>query len=140
LGQLRLTGISRKLPPYLAAARLSLFSMGLGMAMPVVLPAYLLAWEHLIFITGFLWLTLSVAARVVASHGGSMDALDQNRKKYLAYGWLILVAMMSRVATDIWTGGHWMHLALASAFALIALGIWGRIFLPLLLIFPAKKS
>jgi uncharacterized protein involved in response to NO len=140
LGQLRLTGIVRKLPAYLEAARLSLLSMGLGMAMPVIFPAYLLAWEHVIFITGFLWLTLSVAARVLASHGGRPGMLDQHRKKSLAYGCLIAIAMVSRVATDIWTGGHWMHLALASAFALIALGLWARIYLPLILLAPSQKT
>lgn len=138
-GQLRLTGISRNLPAYLAAARLSLYFMGLGMVMPILLPAYLLAWEHAIFISGFLWLTLSVAARVAASHGGRMDALDQHRKKYLGFGVLLFIAMASRVATDIWTEGHWMHLALASGFALIALGIWGRIFLPVMLLVPGKS-
>jgi uncharacterized protein involved in response to NO len=138
-GQLRITGVPRKQPAYLAAARLSLYSMGLGMAMPILLPAYLVAWEHLVFISGFLWLTLSVAARVAASHGGSMDLLNQHRKKTLAYGILILLAMISRVATDIRTGGHWFHLALASAFALIALCIWGRIFLPVILWVPGKS-
>jgi uncharacterized protein involved in response to NO len=140
LGQLRLTGITRKLPAYLAAARLSLFSMGLGMAMPVILPAYLLAWEHVIFITGFLWLTLSVAARVLTSHGGNLGLLDQHRKKSLAYGYLFAIAMVSRVATDIWTGGHWMHLALASAFALTAMGLWARIYLPFILLTPSRKT
>ena len=137
--QLRLTGIPRKQPAYLAAARLSLFSIGAGMAMPMFLPAYLLAWEHLVFIGGILWLTLSVAARVVASHGGKMDVLNKHRKKFAAYGILIALALISRVATDIWTGGHWLHLALASAFALAALGLWGRIFLPMMHLVPGKS-
>ena len=131
--------IPGKLPAYLAAARLALLLMGLGMALPVLFPAYLLAWEHLVFITGFLWLTLSVAARVVASHGGNMEILGQHRKKALAYGALIILAMLSRVSTDIWTGGHWLHLALASAFAIAALGLWGRIFLPLIARVPLAK-
>jgi hypothetical protein len=138
LGQLRLLAISGKLPAYLAAVRLSLLLMGLGMAMPVFLPAYLIAWEHLVFITGFLWLTLSVAARVVASHGGSMGTLGLHRKKVLAYGALILLAMVSRVSADFRADGHWPYLALASGFALAALGIWGRIFLPLL--FAANRK
>lgn len=138
-GQLRLTRITGKPPPYLSAARIALFLIGLGTAMPILLPAYLLAWEHVIFINGFLWLTFSVAARVAASHGGRMDVLDQHRKKLLGFGILLFIAMATRVATDIWTDGHWMHLALASAFALIALGIWGRIFLPVMLLVPGKN-
>ncbi|MEO7426096.1 MAG: NnrS family protein [Fibrobacteria bacterium] len=132
LGQLRLMGITGKVPAYLAAVRLALLLMGLGMFLPVFFPAYLIAWEHLVFITGFLWLTLSVAARVVASHGGSMGTLVQHRKKVLAYGALIVLAMISRISADFWADGHWLYLALASGFALVALVFWGRIFLPLI--------
>ncbi len=139
LGQLRLLGITRKLPAYLAAARISLLAMGAGMLMPIFLPAYLIAWEHLVFIPGFLWLTLSIAARVMSAHGGRMELLDQHRKKSLGYGALILLALASRVSTDIWTHGHWLHLAIASAFALAALGIWARIFMPMILLVPGRS-
>ncbi len=128
LRQLRLAGISRKLPAYLAAARLSLFSMGLGMAMPIFFPTYLLAWEHLIFISGFLWLTLSIAARVMTAHSGRMEILENHLWKFLAYGILILLSMITRITTDIWTHGRGFHLALASGMAIIGLLIWGRLY------------
>lgn len=129
----------RKLPAYLQGARLSLWTMGLGLAMPVFLPGYALAWEHIVFITGLLWITLSVAARVMSAHAGRLDSLALHPGKSLGYGILIVLAMVTRVCTDVWTGSHWLHMALAAAFGLAALGLWGRIYLPLMLDFPGRR-
>jgi len=95
------------------------------------------AWEHVVFITGFLWLTLSIATRVVTAHGGRLDLLGSHRKKTLAYGWLLILAMASRVSTDIWPKSHALHLALASGFALAALILWTRIHFSLFSSFPS---
>jgi hypothetical protein len=124
--------------PYLKAARLSLILIGIGLVMPVLQPARLLAWEHIIFISGYLWLTLSVASRVIAAHGGRPGILGSHARQVLAYGMLIGLAMLTRIAAEFWSAGHWMHLAVASGLALAALLIWGRIFLPLLRVFPGK--
>lgn len=134
--QLRLQRVPGGLPPYLAAARWSLWFMGLGMLMAVLLPRYILAWEHLVFITGILWLTLSVASRVLTAHGGKLGLLDSSRKSVLAFGWLVVLAAATRVSTEIWTGERNMHLALASVFALIGMAFWARRFVALIFRFP----
>ena len=136
---IRMLSLHRKmpgLPGYLSGARFALFAMGLGLALPVFLPAYLVAWEHLIFITGLLWLTLSVAARVLTAHGGRLDILGKHRKQTLAYGVFMILAAITRAATDVWTNGHWLHLALASFFLISALALWAWIYLPLVSIHP----
>lgn len=136
-------GLHRKisgLPGYLSGARIALFSMGLGLALPVFMPVYLIAWEHVIFITGLLWLTLSVATRVLTAHGGRLDLLTKNRKQILVFGILVVLSAITRVSTDIWTKGHFLHLALASTFAICALIIWARIYFPLLSVFPAGRK
>ncbi len=131
--QIRLHRVPGRLPAYLAGARWSLWLMGLGMLMPVFLPAYLLAWEHLVFITGILWLTLSVASRVAAAHGGRLHLLESSRKLTLTLGWLIALAAATRVATDLWVRSRELHLAIASMLALGATALWavrfGRLFL-----------
>lgn len=133
---LRLHCIPAGLPAYLTGARFSLYAIGAGLLMPLLLPAYVLAWEHLIYVTGLLWLTLSVAARVLTAHGGSLNLLAKARKTTMAYGWLLVLAALTRAVTDIWTGGRGLHLALASGFALIALTLWTVLFAPLVFRFP----
>jgi hypothetical protein len=136
--QLRLHRVSGPLPAYLAAARWALWLMGAGMLMPVVLPRYLLAWEHIVFITGVLWLTLSVASRVIAAHGGRVDLMTSSRKRVLAFGWLVALAAATRVSTEIWTGARSLHLALASGFALTGMVLWAHQYGPVLFKFPGK--
>jgi uncharacterized protein involved in response to NO len=135
-GILRLHRIPAGQPAYLAAARFSLYAIGLGTLLPAFLPAYVLAWEHLVFITGMLWLTITIAARVATAHGGQLDRLETRRKTVLAYGWLLALAALTRASTDIWTGARGMHLALASLFALAALGLWTGLFARLFFRFP----
>lgn len=134
--QMRLHRVSMKLPIWLQGARWSLWAMGLGMLMPVSLPRYLLAWEHVVFIAGVLWLTMTVAARVLAAHGGRLGLLESGRKGLLAFGAFTVLAAMTRVSTEIWTGERNLHLALASGFALAGLAFWSRLFVPLLFRFP----
>jgi hypothetical protein len=136
--QLRIHRVSAGLPAYLAGARFSLLAIGAGLFMPLLLPAYGLAWEHLVFISGFLWLTISVAARVLTAHGGRLDLLGMHRKTVLAYGWLLVLATLTRAVTDIWTGARGLHLALASGFALAAIVLWARLYAPLIFRHPAK--
>jgi len=138
--QLRLHRVPAGLPAYLSAARWSLWFMGLGMFLPLLFPQYLFAWEHLTFITGFLWLTLSVAARVLTAHGGKLVVLESGRNSVLAFGALVLLATLTRVSTEIWTGSRALHLALASAFALVGIAIWAWRFVPLLYRFPGDRT
>ena len=138
VARIRIHAAKAKLPPFLNGARISLISVAVGLLMPVLLPRYLLAWEHLIFISGFLYLTLSIASRVLTAHSGRLDILAMHGWQVRLYGLLLVLAMLTRIAADIWTRGHWMHLAVAAALALAALIIWGRIFLPLSRILPAR--
>ena len=140
---IRMLSLHRKmpgLPGYLAGARLALFAMGLGLALPVFMPAYLVAWEHLVFITGLSWLTLSVAARVLTAHGGRLDVLGKFQKRTLAYGILMILAAVTRIATDVWTNGRPLHLAIASALLIAALALWARIHLPLVSAHPGTAG
>ncbi|MDB5104860.1 MAG: NnrS family protein [Fibrobacteres bacterium] len=127
-----------KLQPFLRSARISMAVMGAGMLMPVFRPQHLLAWEHVIFLSGFLRLTLSIASRVTAAHAGRMEILGLHGGRIRLLGMLLVLALATRIATDFWPGGHGMHLAIAAGFALTALSIWGRIFLPLVRVFPGR--
>lgn len=136
--EIRIQKFRGKMPPYLTAARISLIVLGIGLLMPVLRPAHLLAWEHIIFLSGYLRLTLSVASRVMAAHAGRLEILGLHARKVRIYGMLIVLAMVTRIATEIWSDNRWLHLAIAAGLAMAALYIWGRIFLPLLAVFPRR--
>lgn len=136
VSHIRLHRVTTKLPVWLGGARWSLWLMGAGMALPVLAPRYLLAWEHLTFVSGFLWLTITVATRVLTAHAGRLPLLEAGRRTMLALGLLIGLAALTRVTTDIWTGARALHLALAALFALLGLALWARRFLRLVARFP----
>ncbi len=136
--EIRIHKVPGKLQPYLGAVRMALYVMAAALFMPIFLPQYMLAWEHMIFISGFMHLTLSIASRVLTAHAGRLDILSMHGRKIRVYGSLLFLSMLTRIATEIWTGGHYLHLALAAAFALSALFMWGRIYVPLVKIHPGR--
>jgi uncharacterized protein involved in response to NO len=138
IGVIRIQKVSGSLPPYLQGARISMVLIGVGLAMPIALPGQLIAWEHVVFIAGFLQLTLSVASRVLAAHAGRLDILSLHGGKVRFYGMLLSLAMITRILTEFWPAGRWLSLAVASGFALAALLIWGRLFIPLARTFPGR--
>lgn len=125
-------------PAYLEGARMSLYAVAAGMILPILWPAWILAWEHVIFLGGLMWLTLSVASRVVAAHGGCIELLARNRKPTFAFGSVIVVALILRVSTDIFITSRWLHLAIAGALGLIVLGLWAWTYFPLFFRFPGQ--
>jgi hypothetical protein len=136
--EIRLHRVPGGLPPYLRAARISLWVMAAGLAMPILLPRYMLAWEHVIFLSGFMRLTLSIAIRVLAAHSGRMEVLGLHARQVRVYGMLLVLAMMTRVATDVWPGARALHLAIAAGLGLLALRMWAKLFLPLARIVPGR--
>lgn len=136
--EIRIQKTPGKVQPYLRAARISLWVMAVGLVMPIIRPQYMLAWEHVIFLSGFMRLTLSIAIRVLASHAGRMEVLGLHARQVRIYGMLIVLSMMTRIATEIWPKGHALHLAIAAGLALLALRMWARLFLPLVRIVPGR--
>src|SRR5690606_28515257 len=125
-------------PAYLEGARMSLYTILAGMILPIIWPAWLLAWEHILFLGGLMWITLSVASRVVTAHSGSMDLLARNRKATVAYVALIVAALIMRVSPDLWTTSRWLHLAVAGALGIAALVLWAWKYFPLFFRIPGR--
>lgn len=136
--RLRLHKVAYPQPAYLEGARLSLYAVAAGMVLPILWPAWLLAWEHVTFLGGLMWLTLSIASRVVAAHGGCIEMLARNRKPTLAYGAVLVLAVAVRVASDMVITSRWLHLAIAASLGVAVLGLWAWKFLPLFFRFPGR--
>lgn len=138
LANIRIQSVTYPQPAYLEGARMSLYTILAGMILPIIWPAWLLAWEHILFLGGLMWITLSVASRVVTAHSGSMDLLARNRKATVAYGALIVAALIMRVSTDLWTTSRWLHLAVAGALGIAALVLWAWKYFPLFFRIPGR--
>lgn len=138
LNRVRIHKVPYPQPAYLEGARMSLYAIAIGMILPVFWPAWLLAWEHVVFLGGLMWLTLSIASRVVSAHGGALDLLVRNRKPTMAYGAIILVAVAVRVSTDLWIDSRWLHLAIAGSLGLAVLGVWSWKYFPLFFKLPGR--
>ena len=138
--RLRLHRVPMPQPAYLEGARLSLYSIWIGMLLPILWPAQLLAWEHVVFIGGLLWLTLSIASRVVAAHGGRLDLLARFGRRTAAYGFLVVLAAGTRVFADFGADTRWLHLAAAGAVGIAVLGVWAWNYLPLFFRSPGGRG
>jgi hypothetical protein len=130
---IRIHRARRGLPPNLRAMRGSLYATGVGLCMPIVLPRHLLAWEHIVFITGFLWLSLAAAAHLIARQHRRRDFAFHHPRAAKAMRSLRFMALFGRVSSDLWAHRYWMLLGLASAAAVSVLALWAGIHVPLLM-------
>ena len=93
----------------------------LGLILPIIDPSRLLAWQHIVFISGYTWITLIIASRVLTLHGGA--PLLWNNEKIIAYliAICILLSILHRVLPDLILCDRWFQFTLASLYLLIAL-------------------
>jgi hypothetical protein len=125
-------------PTYLKSIPIALSSMAIGLALPAVWPAYTLAWLHLVYVAGELWLTLIIGSRVLVGH--APDRGTPRTGVVLSYGVLLAAATVSRVITGIWPGQTYvMHLAVSALLALGGLALWSLILIPRFWSFPARR-
>ena len=119
---------------WIRVAQLSLWCIVLGSWCAVGWPAYHLAWSHLIFVPGFLLLTLVIAARVVTAHSGRPELLDGDRWWITIMALLIIVGAASRIGAEWSWRTRELHLVLGAIFALLGIAVWllrfGRLLLP----------
>jgi len=98
------------------------------------LPEYRIAWEHVTFIAGLVWIPLAVFVELRRREKSPEVAVEYGRKATIWYGIMIFLALITRVTTDIWIEMRLFHLALAALFAIVGLTIWVVVF------FPFKRS
>ncbi|MGZ0708213.1 NnrS family protein [Coraliomargarita sp. W4R53] len=112
------------------ALRVALFSIPLGYIAMALLPARQITLLHIVFITGFSLLTLTVATRVIFGHGGRSELFPRTLWSIRALVALIVLAMATRVSAD-WMPDvrltHYAYAALAWAAAVI---VWAVCVLP----------
>jgi uncharacterized protein involved in response to NO len=110
--------------------RIALISIPLGYLLMAIWPEYRATFIHVVFVTGYSLLTLTVASRVVLGHSGQSHLFKAWLPSLLTMTALVSLAMLTRVSAD-WMGDRRSsHLAYAAAVWAIGALIWGFLILP----------
>ena len=110
--------------------RAGLAAVVIGIAMEQLWPLTRLGALHIIFITGFSFVVLTVAIRVVFGHSGCGDLLRRPLPFFRVVALLVLLAAVSRYVAEIAPKVRTMHLVSAAIVWLIAAFIWTVVVVP----------
>ncbi len=110
--------------------RIALLSIPLGYVIMAILPARQITFLHIVFITGFSLLTLTVATRVIFGHGGRSALFARSLWSIRALVALILLAVATRVSADWMPDVRLTHYAYAALAWATAVVIWAIRVLP----------
>jgi len=110
--------------------RAGLAAIVIGIAIEQIWPLTRLGALHIIFVTGFTFIVLTVAIRVVFGHSGRGDLLRRPLPFFRVVALLVLFAAVSRYVAEIAPKVRTMHLVGAAIAWLIAACIWGAFVIP----------
>jgi uncharacterized protein involved in response to NO len=113
-----------------AALRVALLAVPAGYLLMVLWPGRNAAFIHVVFITGFSLITLTVASRVVLGHSGQAALFDRPLKPIYAMLGLVLLAMATRVSADWLPAIRLTHLAYAAVVWALGVAVWASFVLP----------
>ncbi|HZJ38754.1 MAG TPA: NnrS family protein, partial [Chthoniobacterales bacterium] len=85
---------------------------------------------HLLFVSGFSFVVLTVAIRVVFGHSGNAHLFRKRMPFFVVVAVLVYVATFSRYVADLAPKARTIHLVAAAVFWLAALFIWMAKVLP----------
>lgn len=112
------------------AIRIALFSIPAGYLCMALIPERQAAFIHIVFISGFSLITLTVASRVILGHSGQSALFKLSLKSIIALIILFILAMVTRVTADWFPDIRWSHLAYASILWIAGALIWAVSILP----------
>lgn len=104
--------------------RVGIAAVLIGIGVAAIWPQYGIGALHIIFISGFGLIVLTVATRVIFGHSGNADLLRKRLPFFIVAAILIFVAMLSRYVADLAPKARTIHLVAAAVFWLIASLIW----------------
>lgn len=95
-----------------------------GIAVETLWPQYRIGALHIVFISGFSFIVLTVAVRVVFGHSGNAHLFRKRLPFFIAVATLIFFAMLSRYVADLAPKARAVHLVAGAIFWLFAALIW----------------
>ena len=104
--------------------RFGLAAVVIGLAVEAIWPHYRIGALHILFISGFSFIVLTVSIRVIFGHSGNAHLSEKRMPFFIVAGVLIFLAMISRYVADIVPAVRIIHLVAAALFWIAALLIW----------------
>jgi uncharacterized protein involved in response to NO len=104
--------------------RLGITAIAIGIGVEILGPQHRIGALHILFMSGFSFVALTVAIRVVFGHSGRMDLTQKPLPFFIVTGLLIFLATLSRYVADLAPKARTMHLVAAAICWLIATLIW----------------
>lgn len=110
--------------------RLGIGTIVIGVGCEALWPLYRVGALHIIFISGFSFVAMTVGIRVVFGHSGNAHLFKKRLPFFISAGALIFLAAFSRYVADIAPGARTIHLVAAAICWLVAALIWAIKVLP----------
>jgi uncharacterized protein involved in response to NO len=104
--------------------RAGIAAIPIGLAVELLWPQYRIGALHILFISAFSFVALTVAIRVVFGHSGCMDLLQKPLPFFIVAGALIFLTTLSRYVADVAPRARTIHLVAAATCWLLAALIW----------------
>jgi uncharacterized protein involved in response to NO len=104
--------------------RAGIATVVVGIGVETLWPQYRIGALHIVFVSGFSFIILTVAIRVVFGHSGNAHLFRKRLPFFIVVGALIFLAMLSRYVADLAPGARTVHLIAAAISWLIAVLIW----------------
>ena len=120
--------------------RAGIAAIPIGLAVELLWPQYRIGALHILFISAFSFVALTVAIRVVFGHSGRMDLLQKPLPFFIVAGALIFLTTLSRYVADVAPRARTMHLVAAAACWLLAALIWAVRVIPKVAIVEPEES
>jgi len=95
-----------------------------GIGVDALWPLYRIGALHIVFISGFSFIVLTVAIRVIYGHSGDAHLLRKRLPFFIIVAVLIFSAMLSRYVADLAPKVRTVHLIAAAIFWLVAAILW----------------
>ncbi len=99
-----------------------------GMLLPAIWMQYRIAFEHMVFVGGYVWFVVVLVSEALFGSGApdSGSLWFERKKQRNWFVTLMFLGLSTRVTSDIWTGSRPFHLAVAGLCVIAALIIWGK--------------
>ena len=104
--------------------RAGLAAIVIGLAVEALWPQYRIGALHILFISGFSFIVLTVSIRVIFGHSGNAHLFEKRLPFFIVAGVFIFLATISRYVADIAPAARTIHLVAAALFWIGAMLIW----------------